>query len=110
MLVGCFSGFAHPLLARHCFPHIRLARGNQFRPRAAQTARQPDLGETPNQPFRWVPLPWLYSVTIIVLKLVVIMMVAVAEGKQRHEKRVACAAPRGIRLTREGMAGRVDQK
>jgi len=44
------------------------------------------------------------------LKLVVIIMVAFAEGKQRHEKRVARAAPRGIRLTPEGMARRVDQK
>src|SRR5262249_22706431 len=52
----------------------------------------------------------LHSVSIIVLKLVVIIMVAFAEGKQRHEKRVARAAPRGIRLTPEGMASRVDQK
>ena len=37
-------------------------------------------------------------------------MVAFAEGKQRHEKRVARAASRGIRLAPEGMAGRVDQE
>src|SRR5882757_11313328 len=98
MLVGHFSDFAH-----HCLSHVRLARGNQFRPRAAQTVRQPDLGETPNQPFRWVPLPWLHSITIIVLKLVVIVMVTFAEGKQRHEKRVSRAAPRRVRLTANSM-------
>src|SRR5678815_4170386 len=99
MLVGCFSRFARHLLARHCLSHVGLARGNQFRPRAAETARQPDLGETPNQPFCRVPLPWLHSVTIIVLKFVVIIMVTFAEGKQRHEKRVARTAPRRVRLT-----------
>src|SRR5881392_3121726 len=110
MLVRRLSGFVRYLLALHCLSHVRLARGNQFRPRAAQTARQSDLGETPNQPFRWVPLPRLHSVTIIVLKLVVIIMVTFAEGKQRHEKRVTRTASRGIRLAPEGMAGRVNQE
>src|SRR5215475_5818552 len=92
-------GSARRLLTRQCLSHLRLARGNQFRPRAAQTARQSDPGETPNQPFRRVPIPWLHSVTIIVLKLVMIIVVAFAQGKQRHEKRVTRAASRGIRLT-----------
>src|SRR6476469_10039125 len=105
MLVRGVSGFA-----RYSFSHVRLARGNQFRLRAAQTARQSDLGESPNQPFRRVPLPWLHSVTIIVLKLVVIIMVAFAQGKQRHEKRIACSASRGIRLAPERMAGGVNQE
>src|SRR6267154_6159561 len=100
MLVRRFSS-----LACHCFSHVRFARGNQFGLRAAQTARQSDLGETPNQPFRWVPLPWLHSVTIIVLKLVVIIMVAFAEGKQSHEKRVSRAAPRRVRLTAKSVTG-----
>ena len=110
MLVRRLSGFVRYLLALHCLSHVRLGRGNQFRPHAAQTARQSDLGETPNQPFGWVPLPRLHSITIIVLKLVVIIMVAFAQGKQRHEKRVARAAACGIRLTPEGMAGRVNQE
>src|SRR5258707_11072040 len=97
-------------LALHYFQHVRLAQGNQFRPGAAQTARQADLGETPNQPFRRVPLPWLHSVTVIVLKLVMIIMVTFAHGKQRHEKRVTRTASRGIRLAPEGMAGRVNQE
>src|SRR5205814_6208131 len=105
MLVRHFSGFVRYLLGLHCLSHVRLARGNQFRPRAAQTARQPDLGETPNQPFRWVPLPWLHSVTIIVLKLVMIIMVTFAEGKQSHEKRVPRAAPRRVRLTAKSVTG-----
>src|SRR5215472_18396294 len=103
--VGRFSAFARLSITLHCFPHVRFARGNQFRPRAPQTARQSDLRETPNQPFRRVPLPWLHSVTIIVLKLVMIIMVAFAECKQRHEKRVTRTASRGIGLTPEGMAG-----
>jgi len=103
--VGRFSAFARLSITLHCFPHVRFARGNQFRPRAPQTARQSNLRETPNQPFRRVPLPRLHSVTIIVLKRVVIIMVTFAEGKQRHQRRVAGAAPNRVWLTANCVTG-----
>ena len=39
-----------------------------------------------------------------------IIVVAFAKGKQRHEKRVTRTASRGIRLAANGMAGRVNQE
>jgi hypothetical protein len=45
-----------------------------------------------------------------VLKLVMKIVVALAEGEERHEKRISRAAFRGIGLTAYGVAGRVNKK
>src|SRR5881227_3616974 len=47
----------------------------------------------------------LNPVSIVVLKFVMIIVIALAKRKQRQEKRVARAASRRIRLTPDGMTG-----
>ena len=44
------------------------------------------------------------------LKFVVIIVVALAESKQRHQERISRAAPRRIRLAADGVTGGVDQE
>ena len=44
------------------------------------------------------------------LKFVVIIVVALAEGEQRHDKRIARAAARGIGLAADSVAGGVNEK
>src|SRR4030095_6316840 len=61
-------------------------------------------------PFCRIPLPRLHAVTIVVLKFMVIIVIAFAKRKQRHEKRVARTASRRIRLTPHGMAGRINEE
>jgi hypothetical protein len=59
---------------------------NSFLRDSAQTTRQAELRQNPDQPFRRIPLPRLHAITIVVLKFVVIIVIAFAEGEQRQEK------------------------
>src|SRR5437764_13254535 len=52
----------------------------------------------------------LHAVSIVVLKFVMIIVVALAKCKQRHQKRVARAASCRVRLTLAGMAGGVKRE
>jgi hypothetical protein len=51
----------------------------------AKLADQAELGEGPDEPLGGVELPRLHAVAVIVLKLVMIVMVALAEGNDRHK-------------------------
>ena len=76
----------------------------------AQFADQAELGEGPDEPLRGIELPRLHAVAVIVLKLVMIVMVALAEGDDRHEPRVAGAAFGRIGTIAEVVAQRIDAK
>jgi len=88
----------------------RLRDLNRLARDATQIAGEAELRQDPNQPFRWIPLPRFHSVTVIVLKFVMIVVIALAERKQCHEERVACAASCRIRLAPDSMTGRVNQE
>src|SRR5690349_7718798 len=55
-------------------------------------------------------MPWPHAITIIVLKFVVIVMIAFAEGKKSNQPGIPCRALGRIRLSPENMAGTVDQE
>src|SRR5260370_3497261 len=80
---------------------------NRFRWNAAETARQSELRQSPDQPFGRVPLPRLHAVAVIVLKFVMIIVIAFAESEYRHQKRIARAASDPIRRAPDCMAGQV---
>ena len=58
----------------------------------------------------WVKLPWLHAVAVVVLKLVVEVVVALAECEQRHEPAIPCGAARGVGLAAKCVAEAVDEK
>ena len=91
-------------------PDSCLRRGNCFLGHAAKTGRQSELRENPDQPLGWVPLPRFHAIAIIVLKFVMIIVIALAKGKQRHEKRIARAAPCRIGLASDRMTSGVDEE
>jgi hypothetical protein len=63
-----------------------------FRGNSAKLVDQASLGQNPDYPFRRIDLPGFYSIPVVVLKLVVIVMIPFAEGKNGEEPRVASTA------------------
>jgi hypothetical protein len=59
---------------------------------SAKLADQANLGQNPDHPFRRIDLPGFYSIPVVMLKLVVIVMITFAEGKDCEEPRVASTA------------------
>jgi hypothetical protein len=87
-----------------------LCKEDFFLGDAAQFADQTETGEGPDQPFGRVDLPRLHAVAIIMLKLVVIIMVPLAEGHDRHEPGVTGAAFGRVGALAEVVAHRIDAK
>ena len=56
---------------------------------SAKLADEADLGQNPDDPFRRIDLPGFHSIPIVMLKLVVIVMIPFADGKDCEEPRVA---------------------
>ena len=77
---------------------------------AAQFADQAETGEGPDQPLGRVDLPGLHAVAVIVLKLVMIVVVPLAEGHDRHQPRVTGAAFGRVGALAEVVAHRIDAK
>lgn len=70
----------------------RLRDLNRLARDATKIPGEAELRQDPNQPFRWIPLPRFHTVTVIVLKFVMIVVIALAEREQCHEERVSRAA------------------
>src|SRR5262249_32362574 len=66
------------------------------------------FGESPYQPLRRINLPWLDAISVIVLKLVMKVMVSLAQGNNSHQPRVAGAALRRVGTGPNVVAKRVN--
>ena len=93
------------LLAGRLFGGLDLIGGD-----AAQVLREPQFRERPDDPLGRIELPWLYSIAVVVLKLMVIVVIAFAESEEGQEKRIARAALLRIRLPPDGVTGAVDEE
>src|SRR5690554_3587158 len=51
----------------------------------AKLRNQSQLFQTLDRPFCGVEVPWLHTITVIPLKRVVVIVVALAKGKERHD-------------------------
>ena len=60
---------------------------------AAQISNKFKFGQRPDEPFGRVELPWLHSITVVMLKFVVVVVIAFAHGEKGEQERVARAAP-----------------
>jgi hypothetical protein len=69
-----------------------LCQYDLFRGNSAEFANEADLGHYPNDPFGRIDLPEFHSIPVVILKLVVIVMIPFAEGKDCEERRVASTA------------------
>ena len=63
-----------------------LHRPNLICRHAAQISNEPQFRKRPDEPLRWIKLPWLYTVTVVMLKLVVIVVIAFAECEKGQEE------------------------
>ena len=77
---------------------------------AAEVADQAEFFQGPDGPFGRVEIGAFHSVAVVVLELVVIIVVALAEGEESHDRAIACAAARGVRLVAHAMTHGVDEK
>ena len=59
---------------------------------AAQISNKFKFGQCPDEPLGRVELPWLHSITIVMLKFVVVVVIAFAHGEKSEQERVARAA------------------
>ena len=75
-----------------------------------QIARKTKLRKTPDDPFGRIEVPWFHAIPVIVLKLMVIVVITLAEGNERHDKGIPRTAFRGIRLAAKNVAGAVDEE
>ncbi len=73
-----------------------------------EIAGEAQFVEGPDGPLGGIELPRLYAVAVIVLKLVVIIVIALAEGDQSHDPAIPGAAPAGVRPRAERVAGGID--
>src|SRR6202022_3845768 len=88
----------------------QFRKNDLFLRNTAKLSDQPKLGKAPNRPLRRIELPRLHAISIVVLKLVMKVVITLAQGHNSHEPRVPCAAFGGIRAIAEIMAQRVDAK
>ena len=64
----------------------------------AEIAGEAAFIEGPDDPLGGIELPGLHAVAVVVLELVVIIMVALAEGDQGHDPAIPGATAAGVRL------------
>ena len=76
----------------------------------AQFGDEPEFFQCANRPLGGVKLPWLHAVAVVVLKLVVEVVVALAKGEQRHQPTVARGTACRVGLAAERVAEAVDEK
>src|SRR2546430_1028321 len=96
--------FQLPLFFRY-FPQQNFFDGN-----TAQLDDKSQPVQQPDGPFGGIKLPGLHSIAVVALKLVVKIVVTLAESKQGHPRAVACGAAAGIRLFADRVAKRIDEK
>ncbi len=91
-----------------------VSRSSARKMACAETLRRllarPSFVKGPDAPLGGVELPRLHAVAVIVLKLVVIVVVPLAEGHQRHDPAIAGAATARVRPRAERVAGGIDAK
>lgn len=92
-----------------------LALGNHglddfFVRNGAQIRGQPYLIQQPDRPFGGIELPFANSIAVVVLKFVVVVVVAFAEGADRHEETIAGGAGAGVGTAADPVAQRIDAK
>jgi len=75
-----------------------------------QVAGKTEFAQRPDRPFGGIKLPWLHAIAVIVLKLVMIVVISLAEGDERHDPAIACTAPAGVRPRAKRMACGIDAK
>ena len=63
-----------------------LGGGDFLRGDAAEMRGDSQLGQHPDEPLGRIPLPRLYAVAVIVLKFVVIIVVALAQGEEGEKE------------------------
>ena len=84
---GVGEGCLEPTLRFGEFCQYDLFGGN-----SAKLADQANPGQNPDDPFGRIDLPGLDSIPVVMLKLVVIVMIPFAEGKDCQKPRVAGTA------------------
>ena len=72
--------------------NFSLRRSNLIRGSAAQTSDKSQLRKHPDDPLGGIDLPWLDSIAIVILKLVVIVVITFAESEEGEQERVTRAA------------------
>src|SRR4029077_9639222 len=87
-----------------------FCKDNFFRRNTAELADEAEFGKSPDHPLGGIDLPWLHAVAVVVLELVMIIMVAFAQGNDCHKPRVTGAASGGIRAFTHIVAERIDAK
>src|SRR5437667_10443108 len=85
----------------------QFGKNNFFGRNTAQLSSEAEFGQRPDQPLCRVDLPRLYAVAIVMLKFVMIIMVPFAQGHDRHEPPIACAAFGRIRAVADIVARRI---
>jgi len=85
--IGAGERCLEPALSFGKFCHDDLLGGHSPKP-----GDETYLGQNPDDPFRWIDLPGFHSIPVIMLKLVMIVMISFAEGKDCEEPRVASTA------------------
>ena len=75
-----------------CLVHFR--KENFFVRHAAEVADQAKFFQGPDGPLGRVEIRALHAIAVVVLELVVIIVVALAEGEESHDRAVAGAATR----------------
>ena len=85
--IGASERCLEPALSFGKFCQDDLLRGHSPKP-----GDETYLGQNPDDPFRWIDLPGFHSIPVIMLKLVMIVMITLAEGKDCEEPRVASTA------------------
>ncbi len=90
------GGFGEAGMGESCLESTlcfgEFCQDDLFRGNSAKLADEADLGQRPDNPFGRIDLPGLNSVPVVMLKLVVIVMIPFAEGKDGEEPRVASTA------------------
>ena len=76
----------------------------------AEIAGQTEFVENPDRPLGGIVLPRFDTIPVVILELVVEVVVALAEGENRHEEAVARRAVGGIRTVADPVTERVDAK
>lgn len=86
----------------------RFSFGNLFGRYATEIVSKTELVQTPDDPLGGVIVPALHAIAVVVLKLVMIVVIPLTEGDQRHEAAIAGGATAGVGLPADGMAERID--
>ena len=104
------TGMRHPLGLELTLVLAHLGFDDALFGHGAQVADEADFFQNPDRPFGGIELPGFHAVAVVVLKLVVKIVIALAEGEDGHEKAVAGRDFAGIRTLADPMAERVNAK